>query len=355
MALAITRRQLAGAALALAGRAARAAEPADAARPLTLAQIVELTGGAALAGDAFRNGVELAIQEINGAAGLGGRLIEVVTFDAPSSFAGGRLAMQRALELDPLAVLGPALAEAARGALAVPRARATPLILGGNAGDLTAPLTFRPLPSAGTMMGRLCTWLRDDMQVKRLALYWSSREPYRSGRNALLREARAVGIAFAEWIAESGEPAADLPRLLNAGPDLLVALVAQDLAARTIVEARRLAPSLPVIGDASLIDPATLAAAGTAAEGVRAHVLLQPQPTDGFGARYLAANKSPPDELALAGYLSVGMVNAALHKAGDADARSFAAALADRSDRPSWIVEVRAGKPAVVAKLQGLG
>jgi branched-chain amino acid transport system substrate-binding protein len=376
----IARRHVAGAGAAwlLAGHAAAAAEPGE---TLTIAQIVELTGPAAAFGDAWRNGVELAVQERNAGGGLLGKLVQVVTFDAQSTAFGGRVAMQRALDLEPLAVLGPALSEASRGALAVLRARDTPLILGGNAADLTGaahPATVRPLPSAAAMMARLCAWLHDEEKPARVAVLWSGHEPFRALRDALLPEARGYGIDLAaEWIAESGEPAADLSRLLKAAPDLLLVLVGPDLAGRVILEARRQAPQVRLIGDATLLAPQTLQVAGLAAEGVLAHVVLPPEPEAGplaaFAARYEAANKQPPEELALAGYLAVGMVKAALDKAGSADAHTLAEALrglsttvatqpmlladctwnaAGTPDRPSWIIERHGGKFRSVATLR---
>jgi branched-chain amino acid transport system substrate-binding protein len=375
-----TRRRLfvAGAALPLARRAARAAAP-DA--TLQIAQVVELTGAGSAFGAAWRSGVELAVQEINAAGGMFGALLQVVTFDAQSSATGARAAMQRALDLDPIAVLGPVLSEPARAALSVPRNRGTAVLLGGNAADLTGPAhpaTFRPVPSASALMARLCAWLRDEARLTRLAVYWSAHEPFRTGRDALLHEARAHGLGFcAEWVAESGDVAADLPRLLRAAPDVLLVLVAADLAGRVLTEARRQAPQLPVVGEAPLTEPQALQAAGAAAEGVRAHVLLPPEPDAGpaadFVARYAAADKQPPDEAALAGYLAVGMLKAAMDRAGSADPRALAEALrglfvtASREpmlltdcawsaggdpDRPSWIVEVRDGQRHSVRMLR---
>jgi branched-chain amino acid transport system substrate-binding protein len=338
-----------------------AAEPP---RTHMLAQLVELTGPLAEAGDAWRNGAELAVQEINAAGGLLGKLLAVTTYDAGSTAAGARYAMQRALEGDPLAVLGPALSETGRGALVPPRPRGTPLILGGNAADLTGaahPATFRALPSAAATMARLAGWLRGG-RVPRLAVLWSGRDPYRSSRDALAHEARGRGIDIvAEWVTESTAPAADVSRLLTANPDLLVVLLPPDKAGHAATEARKQAQRLPLIGEASLVAPTALAAAGAAAEGLCAHVLLPPDADGGFAARYLAANKQPPDELAFAGYLAVGMVKAGLTKAARAEPAALAEALHSLSanrdpmlgdctwnangdpDRASRIVEVRDG------------
>jgi branched-chain amino acid transport system substrate-binding protein len=135
-----------------------------------------------------------------------------------------------------------------------------------------------------------------------------------------------------------------------------------------IAEARRQAPQLPLLGESALVAASALGAAGAAAEGVRAHVPLSPAPdaglAAGFVARYSAADKQPPDELALAGYLAVGMVKAGLEKAAMPDPRALADALrvlsatavrqpmlladcawnaAGDPDRASFVVEVRGG------------
>jgi branched-chain amino acid transport system substrate-binding protein len=376
----IARRRVIGAAagLALATRSARAAETAT---THMLAQIVELTGSDADAGTAWRNGAELAVQEINGAGGLLGKLIEIVTYDAQSTAYGARTAMQRALELDPLAVLGPALPDPARGALAVPRSRGTPLILGADTAELNGqphPATFYTLPSRATMMARLAAWLHSGAKPPRLAVLWSAREPFRAGRDALVRAAREHGIEVAaDWVTEGGTPASDLARLLTASPDMLVLLLPEDQCGAAVTEARHRAPRLPLLGDASLISPRTLADAGRAAEGLCAHVLLPPAPAAGspagFWARYLDANKQRPEEAALAGYLAVAMVKAALEKAATdqplavADAMRGLSSTAQREpmlgdctwsaegtpDRPSWIVQIQNGAPRIVTALRG--
>jgi branched-chain amino acid transport system substrate-binding protein len=376
----ITRRHVIGGAglLAVAGSSARAAETGE---THTLAQIVELTGSDASAGDAWRNGVELAVQEVNGSGGLLGKLVEVVTYDAQSTAYGARTAMQRALELDPLAVLGPALPDPARGVLAVPRLRGTPLILATDVPDLGGvphPATFYTLPGVGALMSRLAGWLHDVGKSPRLSVLWSAHEPFRSSRDALVRAAREHGIPLAaDWVTEGHSPAADITRLLTASPDMLVLLLPDTQCGAAIVEARHRAPRLPLLGEVSLLSTRALADAGPAADGVCAHVLLPPGPADGspagFWARYLQANREPPQEAALAGYLAVGLVKAALLKAGSDDPRSLAEAMrgltvtaksepmlgdcswnADGApDRASWIVQVQAGALRTIATLRG--
>ena len=52
---------------------------------IKIANIVELSGGGATAGTNFKNGVELAVKEINAAGGILGKKIQTSTTDTQSN------------------------------------------------------------------------------------------------------------------------------------------------------------------------------------------------------------------------------------------------------------------------------
>lgn len=370
----ILRRGLIGTALSFAG-GLRAAPATDS---LQVAQVVELTGAYSAIGDAWRNGVEMAAQEINAGGGLLGRLVQVMTFDAQSTAAGGHTAMTKALETDPLAVLGPALTEPARGALAVARGTRA-ILLGAGGADLTGaahPCVFRTVPSDAAMMMRLAGWLRDAGHIRRLAIITSAQQPFRDAGEALPKAARATGIELAAEATMTTDLLAELPRLLHAAPDALAILLPAEAAGRFAAEVRRQAPKLMLIGGRSLLEPKAIDAAGSAAEGVRAHVLLADAPAQpdvqAFRDRFLARFKEPPSDPALAGYVALGAVRAAAEQIGAADPRALCEALhrlkpneaqrrmllgdgawdaAGEIARPSWIVEIRSGRPVALQML----
>jgi branched-chain amino acid transport system substrate-binding protein len=288
----------------------------------------------------------------------------------------------KALEADPLAVLGPALPEPARGVLQVLRGHGTPVLLGAAAADLTGaahPATFRTVPSAATLMARFVRWLHEEGKPGRIAILWGGHDPYRISRDAFVHEAKQRGLEIvAEWVTPGLDPAADAARLLKAAPDSLMLLVPGRVAGRAMAQAARQATPVRMLGCTNLVDPRTLALAGTGgADGARAHVLLPPEPDSGLPAgflgRYAAANKHPPDELAIAGYLAVALLKAAIDKAGSADPKTLPDALHTLAatgaaepmllgdctwnansdpERDSYVVEVRAGMPRTVATLR---
>ena len=58
---------------------------ASAQQTIKIANIVELSGGGATAGTNFKNGVELAVKEINASGGILGRKIEATSSDTQSN------------------------------------------------------------------------------------------------------------------------------------------------------------------------------------------------------------------------------------------------------------------------------
>src|SRR3546814_18434723 len=61
------------------------ARPAVAADPIRIGFHVPLTGFAAADGASARNGAELAVEQINAAGGIDGRMLELVTYDDQAS------------------------------------------------------------------------------------------------------------------------------------------------------------------------------------------------------------------------------------------------------------------------------
>jgi branched-chain amino acid transport system substrate-binding protein len=95
----ITRRQLGGAALALAALGLPRGAGAQA-LPLKIGTVLSVTGPAAFLGEDMKRGMEIAVGEINGAGGINGRKIEWIFYDAESQAAKGVNATKRLIEQD---------------------------------------------------------------------------------------------------------------------------------------------------------------------------------------------------------------------------------------------------------------
>ncbi len=343
--------------------------------PLVFSQMIELSGPAARAGDDWRNGVEMAVQEINAAGGVLGRLLQMNTYD--SSNGGG--VVHRALEGDVVALLGPVTSESVRVAAPLARAARIAHIVGADATDLTAPggTLFRAAPGPAVRMPRLAGWLRTEMKAQRISLVWSNTEFGRGIRDVLAGALRTSGLEVVSDHAVLPGPAgfaAEVAALARAAPDAAVVTLPEAECVRFLQEARRQALRTPLLGDTILASPRVLALAGAAAEGVRCQLGFTAEAPElaAFRSRYLDSFKQEPDAAAAKGYTAVGLLAGGVARLGRADRADLPDALrglalragapamlmdaswdaAGEMDRATFMVEVRDGRASVLRTLR---
>ena len=75
--------------------------------PIKLADVAELSGGGATVGTNWKNGIDLAVEEINAKGGILGRKMEVTHADSQSNPGVARAQVQKALDSEPYVLLGP--------------------------------------------------------------------------------------------------------------------------------------------------------------------------------------------------------------------------------------------------------
>jgi branched-chain amino acid transport system substrate-binding protein len=342
---------------------------------LAFSQVIELTGPRARTGDSWRNGVEMAVQEINAVGGVLGGLVEVTTFDAEN----GPSEVHRALEGGPLALLGPVGSSAAR--LAAPLARAARIaeITAADAPGLTAPegTLFRSVPGLAVRIPRLVGWTRDSLAARRVSLVWANTEAGRPAHDALVHELSARGLALlSEHGVVPGAPAdytAEVAALAKAAPDAVLVTVPEGECVRLLREAHRQALRVPLVGESTLAAPRVLAAAGEAAEGVRCHLTFASESSEfaPFSARYRMGFKAAPDADAMGGYTAVGLLVGGVARLGRPDRTALPQVLrglalpagapamvmntrwdaSGEMTRATFMVEIKEGRPVVLATL----
>ncbi|MFM2261840.1 MAG: hypothetical protein RI959_516, partial [Pseudomonadota bacterium] len=74
---------------------------------IKIANIVELSGGGASPGTYFRDGIELAVKEINAAGGILGKKIETTTADTQTNPGVAKGLAQKAVDDGAFAIFGP--------------------------------------------------------------------------------------------------------------------------------------------------------------------------------------------------------------------------------------------------------
>ena len=152
----ISRRTLVAAAAAITLAAAAATGTACAQATIKIGGIYELSGAGASAGTNFKNGVVLAVKEINEAGGILGRKIEHSIADTQSNPGVAKGLTTQAIDDGVFAVFGPVFSGSIMVSMAETKRAETPNFTGGEAAAITKqgnPFVFRTsLPQDTAML-----------------------------------------------------------------------------------------------------------------------------------------------------------------------------------------------------------
>lgn len=372
----------------LAGMAGLAAAPlaapaiAQTAERVKLVNVSELSGPGATAGTNWKNGIDLAVAEINAARGVLGRQIEIVHYDSQTNPGVSRALIQRAIDENTFVVLGPVFSGPISASMQIAQRARVAQIVGGEATGLTRqgnPFIFRTSLSQADAMPKLANYMRDSLRVQSVAVVWVNNDFGKGGRDAMIAELQRRNIRVAADIStEQGQAdfAADSIRVRNANPDAVFVYLNEEESARFLRAARQQGIDKPLIGETTLLGQKVIELAGDAANGVRGHVGLSvdaPVPAfQEFGRRYNARFNAAPDHNGLKGFIGVFMVKAIVERMGRFDREGFANGLRGQRitpqqepgilidtiwtengdiDRESFLGEVRNGRQVITQTL----
>jgi len=352
---------------------------------IVLPNIIELSGGGATVGTNWKNGVEMAIAEVNAAGGILGKKVEAMVVDTQTNPGVARAAIQKALDDKPLVIFGPIYSGSVKATMQLTADAEVAQIMGGEAGDLTAQgskYIFRTSFGQNVSMPKLANYLRDGEKAKSVAVVYVNNDFGKGGRDAIIKELGSRNIKVAADVStEAGQAdfAADVIKLKSANADAIFIYLNEEESARFLREAKKQGLNKPMIGETTLLGQKVIDLAGDAANGVKGHVGLTvdaPIPAvQAFGKKFEEKYKYKPDHNGMKGYIAVFMVKAAAEKAGKLDAKAIAAALhgltitPDKTpgilmegtwdetgeiDRISFLAEVKDGKQVITQTLPKL-
>ncbi len=366
----------ASAALALCGAAAAQSS-------IKIANIVELSGGGATAGTNFKNGVELAVKEINAAGGILGKKIESVSNDTQSNPGVAKGLTQKAVDNEVFAIFGPVFSGSIMVSMAESRRAEVPNWTGGEAASITQqgnPFIFRTSFTQETAMPKVAKYIVT--KSKNLAIMYVNNDFGKGGLDSIKKALNGSPTKIAAEIStEPGQVdwSAAVLRAKNSGADAVFVYTNEEESARALRELRKQGWDKPIIGETTLTGQKVIELAGDAANGAVAHVGLTvdaPNPEMlKFKANFYREYKYISDHNGIKGYTGVYTLKAAIEKVGKLDRKAVAQAMhginisaakvpgviMDVSfdqrgdlDRESFMVEVKNGKQEVIATLPAL-
>jgi len=350
---------------------------------IKIANIVELSGGGASAGTNFKNGVELAVKEINAAGGILGKKIETTTTDTQSNPGVAKGLTQKAIDNDVFAIFGPVFSGSIMVSMAESRRAEVPNWTGGEAASITTqgnPYIFRTSFTQATAMPKVAKYIAT--KSKSLAVIYVNNDFGKGGLDMIKKALAGSGTTIAAEISTDAGQVDFSPAVLkakNSNADAVFVYSNEEESARALRELRKQGWTKPIIGETTLTGQKVIELAGEAANGAVAHVGLTvdaPNPLMlKFKAKFYQDYKYISDHNGIKGYVGVYTLKAAIDKVGKLDRKAVAQAmhgltisaakypgvLMDVSfdangdlDRESYLVEVKNGKQEVVAVLPPL-
>jgi len=302
--------------------------------PIKLADVAELSGGGATVGNNWKNGIDLAIEEINAKGGLLGRKLEVTHADSQSNPGVARAQVQKALDNEPYVLLGPGYSGSVKVTSPLAAEAGITQIMGGEAAELTQggnKFLFRTSFGQQSSMPKVAKYINDELKAKSVAIVWVNNDFGKGGRDVITKEFAKHNIKVAADIStEAGQAdfAADVSKIKAAAPDAVFVYVNEEESARMLKELKRQAITVPLMGETTLVGQKVVELAGDAANGARGHVgLTTDAPVDlikAFREKFVKKYNYVPDHNGLKGYLAIYMVKATTEKMGKVDAKAFA-------------------------------
>lgn len=307
------------------------------AQSIKLISVGELSGPGATVGTNFKNSADLAIAEINAKGGILGRKIEVTHYDSQSNPGVARALVQKALDENPYALLGPGYSGSVKVTAPLAAQAGVAQVMGGEAAELTQlgfGTLFRTSFGQQSSMPKIAKYLAEDVKAKSVALVWVNNDFGKGGRDMVTKELTARGVKIvADLSTEAGQAdfAADVVKVKNSNPDAVFVYLNEEESARALKELRRQNVTAPLVGETTLLGQKVIELAGEAANGARGHVGLTvdaPLPAlQEYGKRFQAKYNYVPDHNGIKGYLGVYMIKAATEKMGKVDPKGLPEAL----------------------------
>ena len=348
------------------------------AQPIPVAGIVELSGSGATAGTNFNNGVKLAVKEINAAGGVFGRPIAYTASDTQSQPGVAKALVAKAVDQGAPLVIGPVFSGSILVSMNETRRAEIPNIIGGEAAAITQQgnaYVFRCSFTQAAAMPKVVRYLDETLKAKNVAIVYVNNDFGKGGRDAISKAMTASGLKVAADIStDQGQVdfSATVVKARQSNADALFVYLNEEESARILKELRKQGYDKPIVGETTLANDKVIELAGSAANGVVAHVGLTPDAPNpavrAFAERYHAEYGIKADHNAMKGYIGMHAAKAVFDKVGKVDPKAFAAAMKGASisvekypgvlfnvhyddkgdlDRESFFVKVADGKPVV--------
>jgi branched-chain amino acid transport system substrate-binding protein len=305
--------------------------PARAQAPATakLGAALSMTGAAAVYGATQKNGIQLAVEEVNQKNPIPGLKLAVVLEDDGSTKEQGINVFQRFINREKVvAIIGPTLSTTATAADPLAQAAKVPVVAVSNTSpkgitDIGDYVWRVSLTEQQVIPGALKR-AREKLGFKTAAVLFGNDDVFTKAGYDVMKSAldeQGVKILGTQTFAKPDRDFnAQLTALKNLSPDILMVSALADNAAAIVAQARQLGWKGPIMGGNGFNSPAFIKNAGAAAEGVLVGTSWNAASQDPVNLAFIKAMKergSSPDQFAAQAYTGVLVIAEAIRQAGN--------------------------------------
>lgn len=345
-----------------------------------LGMVVELSGPGAPAGTNWRDGIKIAIDEVNAEGGILGKKVELGEYDTQTDPQVSRALVQKAIDDGAYAILGTIYSGSTMVNMLVAQQNSIPQFVGSEAPSIVQkgnPFVFRTSTGAQKGVPALTSYFADTLKAKKVGVAWLNNEFGKGGHDVFVGEMKKAGIEIVVDVASEQaqtDYAADVAKLKQANPEAVFVYMNQEESARFLIEAKKQGLNMPLVGEVTLTEAKVVELAGPAADGAIAHVGITAAATDvpaigEFAIKFEETFKRKPTHDALKGYVGVWTTKYVTEMVGKLDGEAFAEKMHGlclkavdypkialdtcwdehgEMSRPSFMVQVKDGVPTVI-------
>lgn len=302
---------------------------------------LSMTGGAAAYGATQKNGAQLALDEINAAAGPDDlKLVGLFDDDASTPQQGANV-YNKFINADNVSlIIGPTLSNTAQVTNRIAQEAGVPVLaISNTAKGITdiGDFIFRNSLTEAVVIPNTIRIAGEKLGIKKVAVLYGNDDAFTKGGYDAFKKALAdsqIEILSEQTFAKGDRDfSPQLTQIKAKGPDAIICSALVEEASGIISQARQLGipQSVRIIGGNGFNSPALIKNAGEAAEGVVVGAAwnvtsaspLNKKFVETFTARY----GNPPDQFAAQAYAGVFIAHEAMKRAGSTDRKAIRDAL----------------------------
>lgn len=313
--------------------AATAAPTTDPAKtPYEIGAPLQFTGPGAVFAAVQKNGIQLAVDDINAKGGINGHKVNVTFVDTIDKNDTAVSAFQSLIQKGVLGIVGPTSTPALQAAMPVAGAAKVvvmvPAVATEGIADLS-PYLHRVSAPESVIVPNAVKAAVTAYKPKTAALIFQSDQPFVvSGAKAMETTFAAQGVTIASsqtFVAGDVDFSAQLTKIAQAKPDILGVAALTQQAIQIVTQARRLGINVAIVGNKGFSGAGVISQVGKALDGAIIGAQWSPEDVtpanQDFIKNYKAKFNADPDEFAAMAYDATNILFDAIKSAGEPASR----------------------------------